>query len=84
MGWTAEQRRTATIAAGYGYRNSIREQSLPAADISVGDGLIVLTDKGEPIMSGQVAALETSPGGEYQVKIGEEWYCSRQHSFRRI
>lgn len=84
MGWTPEQRRSATIAAAFGYKTAIMENTIPVSELSVGDGIIVLTEKGEPIMSGQIEDIGTTGGDPPAVKIGGEWYCSRQYSFRRI
>lgn len=79
MAWTAEQRRTHQFASMYGYKTAVMENTVPPSEISVGDGIIVLTDKGEPIMTGKVDEAKDN-----SFRIGEEWYSSSRYSFRRV
>jgi len=84
MVWTTNQRRSANIAAAYGYKTAIRENTVAVNELAVGDGIIILTEKGEPIMSGQIEDIDMTDSNSPSVRVGGEWYCTRQYSFRRI
>jgi hypothetical protein len=91
MTWTQEQRRTAAVAAALGYKNqNIKESSVPVSEFEVGDGVIVLTDRGEPIMSGQIEEIdvaEVMDGGVTRasgIKVGRDWYYDTTSYFRRM
>lgn len=83
MGMTPEQRRLGNIAAMYGFKN-IHEDTHPAEDFQPGDGVIILTMKGEPIMSGKVTEVrptELGMGGG-ALRVQDQWYYSDSHKFR--
>jgi len=80
---TPEQRRTGNIAALYGYK--VHEDTVAAESFSPGDGAIVLTAKGEPVMSGTIE--EVKPGNDMMaasIKIGDMWYYEGQYKFRDL
>lgn len=78
-----QQRRMNAIAAMYGY--PVQEDTVPAAEFSPGDGVIVLTDKGEPIMSGKVTDVRHDETmGRGAIRVGEDWYCESDHRFRHL
>lgn len=85
MGLTPEQRRLANIAAMYGHRN-ILEDTVPVSRFEPGDGAIVLTMKGEPVMSGTVTEIKPDDDlyGNGAIRIGDVWYYGDSHKFRLL
>lgn len=84
MGLSPVQRHTGNVAAMYGYKN-IHEDTLPASSFSEGDGVIVLTHKGEPIMSGQVSEVRPDVGMDGgAIRVEDVWYYADQYRFRAI
>lgn len=82
MPLTPNQRRTGNIAAMYGYKH-VHEDTVAAAAFRPGDGVIVLTSKGEPVMSGLVDAVRESDfSGNAAVKVGDLWYYEGEYKFR--
>lgn len=82
MNKSPEQMRMATIASLYGYKNT-SEDTVSASRFLPGDGVIVLSSKGEPIMSGTVE--DVNEGSEYMspgLKVNGEWYYDGRDKFR--
>jgi hypothetical protein len=70
------QRLSNSIASAYGYK--VQESHYtPINEFHIGDNAIVLTKKGEPIMSGTIADLN-----EEGIMIGDSWYYADMHNFR--
>jgi hypothetical protein len=92
MGYTPDQRRTNIVASAYGYRTAIDENSVPLSEFSVGSGVIILTKKGEPIMSGPISeirlAVAAAPDGPTPesgaLKVGNRWFSEDNYCFRRL
>jgi hypothetical protein len=78
MGYTCQQHMQNRIAAQFGYK--ISEGEL-ISTFKVGEGIIVLNRKGEPMMSGTVEGIETSTQGN-SVKVGDNWYDDATYLFR--
>jgi hypothetical protein len=87
MAYTPNQRRTNQVAAAYGYRTSVMENTVAVGEFEVGQGAIILTKKGEPIMSGPIDEIR-EPVEEYDeegaIQIGGRWFAARDYSFRRV
>lgn len=84
MPMTPEQVRMGRIASMHGYRN-VHEDTVPAADLFPGDNCIVLTSKGEPVMSGTINDVrEDDFGGHSAIKIGDMWYYEGEYKFRNM
>lgn len=83
MSFTPNQRRTGNVAALYGYKN-IYEDTVAAAAFTPGDGAIILTAKGEPVMSGIVQEVRDNPDGSSAIKVGDDWYYEGQYKFRDL
>jgi hypothetical protein len=69
-----------------GYRTAIHENSVPLGEFEVGSGVIILTLKGEPIMSGPVGEVR-EPQDQYEddsgaLKVGNRWFSANSYSFR--
>lgn len=79
MTYSGQQRRTNAIASMYGYKTAVHENTVALEDFNVGDGAIVLTKNGEPIMSGKIDEIDES-----SIKIGDRRYYATEYSFRRI
>lgn len=86
MGYTPDQRRTNTLAAMRGYPTAIEENSVPLGEFDVGSGVIILTKKGEVIMSGPVSEVRQSMDGydTGALKVGDRWFDVKSYSFRHI
>lgn len=86
MPYTTRQHMEARMAAAYGYTVS----GVPLAEFVPGDGIIVLTQKGEPINSGVIEELRFGyeEGGEAEVpvacKVNGAWYYKSSHLFRTL
>lgn len=81
MSWSANDRKTAALASMFGYRVSrLEEGTYSPSDFSLGDGVIVLTRKGEPVMSGNIAEFGYDKSS---LRIGEKWYTD-QYMFRKM
>ena len=86
MSYTPTQHQQNRVSAMYGY---------PAAggvsldEFLLGDGIIVMTSKGEPILTGQVeqfSEMPTEEGGieRASVQVSGNWYPCSDYSFRRL
>lgn len=86
--YTADQRKTNTVASAYGYRTAVEENSIPVSEFSAGNGVIILTKKGEPIMSGPIGEIRSSINDddfdEGAIKVGTRWFDSKDYCFRRL
>lgn len=86
MPYDAETQRTYTLASAYGYR--IPEQ-VPITEFKVGDGVIVITNKGEPVVSGQISEIiYPDDKSEYPqpgyLRVGEQVYHASSYMFRHL
>lgn len=83
MTQSTEQRRMMQIASGLGYKVN-EGQMTKVEDFEPGDGAVVFTMKGEPIMTGPIEEIrdsdDISSGG---LRIGDQWYYSDTYFFRR-
>jgi len=78
---TPEQVRTNRLASMYGYK--VNEDTVAAAAFRPGDKAIVLTAKGEPIMSGFVDEVrEEDFSGRAAIKMGGQWFYEGEYKFR--
>lgn len=84
MGLTPDQRRTNNVAAAYGYR--VNEDTIAAGAFTPGDGVIVLTAKGEPVMSGTVQEVKDREyeGMGSRLRVGDQWYHEGEYTFREL
>ncbi len=71
-GYHAEQR----IYAQLGYKMS---DIIPVEELVLGDKIIVLTPKGEPVMSGSIDEITDG-----RVRISDMCYNSTEYVFRRM
>lgn len=83
MPYTTRQHMEARVAAAYGYG----VQGVPLSEFTIGDGIIVLTNKGEPINSGQIENMQysTNEDGEEiasSVMVNGDWYTADESLFR--
>ena len=83
MPYTTRQHMESRIAAAYGYN----VQGVPLSEFTIGDGIIVLTKKGEPINSGQIEDMTymTDEDGEEianSVQVNGSWYYDSSNLFR--
>lgn len=82
MPYTTRQHMEARIAAAYGYTLN----GVPLDEFAPGDGIIVLTQKGEPVVTGQVEELRFGVEEEKDVpvscRVGDMWYGKDQYLFR--
>lgn len=78
MPYSPDQRRLNSIYAAYGYKTE-NYGDIGIDEITEGDEIIILNKNGEPIMSGVVSEINAA-----SVKVGDEWYSSSGHQFRRI
>jgi len=81
MPYTSQQHLAARFASAHGYK--IQEQ-IALSEFSVGEGIIVLNKKGEPMMSGQIEDMTTEGDGRMGVKVGDLWYHEANCIFRRL
>lgn len=84
-GYSRDQRRTNQLAHMYGYKSSVMENTVPLGEFETGQGAIVLTKNGEPIMSGRIddVRLPQYEGEHGALKIGDRWFHANEYSFRR-
>ena len=86
MPYTPEQRKMATVAAMHGYK--ISEQfGVPIKEFKLGDGVIVITNRGEPINSGLIDKIDypnEEMGTTGAVQIGDDYYPADNYFFRRL
>jgi hypothetical protein len=80
MSYTARQHIDNRIASAYGYKI---QEGINLSEFSVGEGIIILSRKGEPLMSGLIDAIESENGG-MRVSVGEEWWNDTEYMFRRM
>ena len=82
MPMTPEQVRMGRIASMHGYKN-VHEDTVAAAAFRPGDGVIVLTVKGEPVMLGLIDDVrEEDFSGHAAIKLGDMWYYEGDYKFR--
>jgi len=82
MPMSPEQRKMMQIASGFGYK--VSTNGVKVEDFQQGETAIVLTNKGEPIMSGQIEEIRLPTEFEQgAIRLGDRWYYSDQHFFRR-
>ena len=81
MPMSPDQRKTMQVAAGFGYKvntNGVKVESFKQGDVA-----IVLTNKGEPIMSGAIEEIRLPTEFEQgAIRLGDRWYYADQHFFR--
>jgi len=80
MPYTTQQHLAARVASQYGYK--IAEGTDPS-EFQVGEGVIVLTRKGEPVMSGLIEKI-CQIDGSYCLDVGGTPWSSTQCIFRRM
>lgn len=88
MSYTPAQRKMATTAAMLGYKIS-ENFGEPIEEFKPGDGVIVVTNKGEPVNSGIVKAIEmpnNETGFSGRIVVGEDntEYALGDHFLRRL
>ena len=83
MPLTPDQVITGNVASMYGYKN-VHGDTVAAAAFTPGDGAIILTAKGEPVMSGTVQEVRDNPDGSSAIKVGDYWYYEGEYKFRDI
>jgi hypothetical protein len=69
----------------YGYKTSVMENTVALSEFETGQGVIVLTKNGEPIMSGAIEDIRMPQyeGERASLKLGGRWYHEGEYSFRR-
>ena len=82
--YNGQQRRTNQIASLYGYKTAVMENSEPLEDFGEGDNVIILNDRGEPVMSGTIQEKGMSMDGKTQVRVNDEWFTEGLFSFRSM
>lgn len=86
MNLSAEQRRMRALASMYGYKvSSMQESTVSVSEFSVGQGAIVLTMKGEPLMSGTVEEIRLDEVGDGSaIRVGNRWFEASHYAFRLL
>jgi hypothetical protein len=76
------------VAASLGYPIA---EGVDARDLEVGDGVIVITRKGELLMTGQIESIEVDESMEdddgnspVSVSVGGTWWSEIDYIFRRL
>ena len=81
MPMSPDQRKMMQVASGYGYK--VNQNGIKVEDFRQGDNAIVLTNKGEPIMTGAIEEIKLPTEFEKgAIRLGDRWYYSDQHFFR--
>lgn len=85
MPWSADQRKSSAVAAAYGYKTAVMENTLPVEDLSIGKNVIILTQNGEPVMSGTIDGVVSGEGSTVEaVEVGGETWNTALYSFRAM
>jgi hypothetical protein len=81
MGMTGEQRRMNQVASALGY--PVSQETIAVNELEIGSHIIVLTKKGEPIVTGQVEEVRGSDDmSEGSIRLGDMWYYPSTYLFR--
>jgi hypothetical protein len=78
--YTTGQHQQNRVAAALGYKITEGE---PATNFLQGDNIIILTKKGEPVMSGEISKLVMTPNG-IVFTVGGNEYGESLYQFRRM
>lgn len=79
--YTCAQHQANRIASLYGYKLA---ESVNLSEFKLGDGIIVLSKKGEPLMSGLIEKMYQSMSGERCVEVGGTPWNESQYMFRKM
>jgi len=79
--YTSQQHLQSRISSAYGYA----VQGVPLSEFEAGEGIIVLTQKGEPVMSGAIEDIGLDDTEEVMgVMVGDDWYFEDTYIYRRL
>ncbi len=76
-GYTSAMHHQNRVAAMYGYKIA---EGLKLSEFEVGEGIIVINKKGEPMMSGTIQDMNEENG----VQVGDNWWPSSDYIYRRL
>lgn len=77
QGYTSALHQSNRVASAYGYPIA---EGLKLDEFQVGEGIIVINKKGEPLMSGTIEDMNEDQG----VKVGGTWFLATEHIYRRL
>jgi len=80
MSYTSAKHQANRIAAAYGYKIA---EGVSLDEFQVGDGVIILNKKGEPMMSGPIEDIQETDAGK-QVVVGDRVWSDVDYMFRRM
>jgi hypothetical protein len=81
MPYTTAQHMANRLAAAHGYKIA---EGAKLSEFQVGEGIIILNRKGEPLMSGLIERIDTLDSGELAVVVGGSMWPQSEFLFRTM
>jgi len=79
MPYTWAERRDNVAYSNLGYKI---EEGPSIEEFLPGEAIIVITKKGEPVMSGRIEQILSTPETESSVLVNGKWFSSADYYFR--